>query len=103
MRVDTLYRAGLRLYPRDYRSRFGAEMRAAFEAAAGDARQGGTRRYLRVLAAEAGALTAGAVHEWVVKLISDPTARARTFPDCRYMRPVGLTRAEWAAGLDDAR
>jgi len=97
-----MYGAALRLYPVDYRARFGSEMRAAFEAAAQDMGRRGPREYLGFLAAEAAAVTLGAGREWVVKLLSDPTTRARTLPDCRRMRPAGVTRAEWAAGLDDA-
>ena len=102
MRVDRLYRAALRLYPADYRAPFGGEMQAAFEAAAQEMRRNGRRAYLGFLATEGAALTVGACREWLVKLVSDPTVRARTLPDCRLMRPVGVTRAEWAAGLDDA-
>ena len=102
MRVDRMYRALLRLYPADYVARFGGEMRAAFGAAAQEMRRNRGREYLGFLAAEAMALTAGACREWVAKLVSDPAARARILPDCRRMRPVGVTRAEWSAGLDDA-
>jgi len=101
MGVDELYRVALRLYPADYRMRFGREMRAAFAEAAGDARRRGGHAYLGLLAAEGLAAIAGAGREWLLKLASDPAARARTLPDCRRMRPVGVTRAEWAAGLDD--
>lgn len=102
MRVDRMYRAALRLYPADYLGRFAGEMRAAFAAAAQDVRRADRRRYFGFLAGEAVALITGACREWAVKLVSDPTARARMLPDCRRMRPVGVTRAEWAAGLDDA-
>src|SRR5262245_14657348 len=103
MRVDGWYRAALRVYPADYRIRFGREMRAAFADAARDERRRGSRAYLGLLAVEAVSVIAGAGREWIVKLASDPAARARTLPDCRLMRPVGVTRAEWAAGLDDVR
>jgi hypothetical protein len=101
MPIDRLYRAALRLYPADYRARFGREMRAAFEAAAHDARRRGSREYVAFVVAETMALTGGVCREWMVKLASDPAARARTLPDCRLMRPVGITRSEWIAGLDD--
>jgi len=101
MPFERIYRAALWLYPTDYRIRFGAEMRAAFEAAAHDASRHGRARYLSFVAAEGVAVTVGACREWIVKLVSDPTARARMLPDCRLMRPVGVTRSEWAAGLDD--
>jgi hypothetical protein len=102
MRIDQLYRASLNLYPTDYRVRFASEMRAAFEAAARDRRRnGGWVAYLAFLAAEASALAVSIGREWAAKLASDPTARARALPDRRYIRPVGVTRAEWTAGLED--
>ena len=101
MRVDRWYRAVLRIYPADYRMRFGREMRGAFAEAACDARRRGGHAYLGFLATEGLAAIVGAAREWVVKIVSDPTVRARTLPDCRRMRPVGVTWAEWAAGLDD--
>ena len=101
MRVDRIYCAVLRIYQTDYRVRFGGEMRAAFAAVARDVRRRGGRAYLGLLAAEALSVIAGAGREWVVKLVSDPATRARILPDCRRMRPVGVSRAEWAAGLDD--
>jgi len=36
----------------------------------------------------------------VAKLTSDRTIRGRRLPDCRMMRPPGVTRQQWAAGLD---
>jgi hypothetical protein len=101
MPFGRMYRAVLRLYPADYRVRFGGEMRAAFDEAAHDAHRHGTCEYISFVTTEGGALTVGACREWIIKLVSDPTARARTLPDCRLMRPVGITRSEWAAGLDD--
>ncbi len=103
MRANRIYRAAQQLYPEDYRMRFGGEMYAAFAAAARDARQGGTRGYVIFLMAEVLGLSVGACREWLVKLGADPTMRARILPDCRRMRPAGVTRAEWTAGLDDVR
>jgi len=101
MRVEWMYRASLRIYPADYRVRFGSEMRAAFADAERAARRCDGRAYLGLLASEAWSVIAGAGREWIVKLVADPVVRARVLPDCRLMRPVGVTRAEWAAGLDD--
>jgi len=50
---------------------------------------------------ELAALASGALREWIAKLLTDPVVRARALPDCRYMRPVGVTRPQWAAGLTD--
>jgi hypothetical protein len=81
------YIALLRLYPYDYRSRFAGEMLAAFDEVAGERR-----------VAELVGLIVGASVEWLHKLKSDRTRRARTLPDLRMMRPVGVTREEYFAG-----
>jgi hypothetical protein len=83
-----VFDALLALYPADYRVRFAAEMRATFAA-------DGRRVWVEI----AGLLRAIVV-EWTAKLTADTTARARHLPDCRKMRPAGVTRAEWARGLE---
>lgn len=88
------------LYPRDFRARFGREMSETFRATLAVARQAGWFTLTCVALAEAGSLFVGAGREWIVKLSSDPVRRARSLPDCSRMRPVGITRKEWAAGLD---
>jgi len=100
MTVDWIYAAALSLYPAGYRRRFGAEMRAAFAAAASECRSGGRAAVLRLLTREIAGLALAAGPQWLLALRMDPLSRARMLPDCRYMRPVGLTRAEWLAGLD---
>ena len=90
----------LGLYPRDFRARFGREMSEAFAAKLFVARQANWLTLVRVALAETGGLFIGAVREWIVKLSCDPASRARVLPDCRRMRPVGVTRQEWGAGLD---
>ena len=89
------------LYPADFRARFEAEVRATTVAALGSANNPWQR--VRCAVREVGGLAAGAVREWGVKLADDPLARARALPDCRLMRPIGVTRAEWAAGLSHIR
>jgi hypothetical protein len=101
MTARRLLPAALALYPPDFRVRFEAEMRATI-AQALDSSAGPLRR-AHVAISEAGGLLAGAVREWIVKLGSDPLERARRLPDCRLMRPVGITRAEWGAGLTQVR
>ncbi len=86
-----------RLYPADFRARFHVDMLTTL-ALALESIPHGTARALWVVRESAG-LAAGAVREWIAKLRTDPVVRARALPDCRYMRPVGVTRAEWAAGL----
>lgn len=98
--VHRLYAAALRIYPADYRQRFCHEMHAAFCAAADDRRASGVFAQFELVCVEIAALVVSATREWAVKAISDPIARARALPDCSRMRPVGITREEWASGLD---
>jgi len=91
----------LGLYPRDFRARFGREMSETFAARFFVARQASRLTLARVALGETGGLFIGAVREWMVKLSCDPVSRARVLPDCCRMRPVGVTRQEWGAGLDD--
>lgn len=78
------YRALLGLYPYDFRAEFGAEMLAAFKTV--DAERHG---------AELAGLLAGAAGEWIAKFTSDRSARARTLPDLRMMRPAGIPQEVW--------
>ena len=75
-------------YPADYRARFAAEMRAALAGVTRD------RVWLELTG-----LLRGLVVEWAAKLTADAAVRGRHLPDCRKMRPVGVTRAEWGRGL----
>lgn len=79
--MQRAYRALLRLYPYDYRGRFGAEMAATLNAA-------------RPLAELAGLLT-GAVREWIVKWTTPAWIRRRHLPDDRMMRPAGVSKQDW--------
>jgi hypothetical protein len=98
--IERLYAAALTLYPADYRLHFGAEMRTAFGEAVRDRRSGGRLAFFDFVIGETIALLIAALREQIAKLASDPLSRARALPDCRLMRRVGITRAEWAAGLD---
>ena len=100
MRIERAYEFALRLYPADYRARFAAEMLTAFEEAVADHHGVGTVASVRFALGELTALVSGAAVEWFAKLRSDGAARGRCLPDCRMMRPAGVTREEWAAGLD---
>ena len=84
MNAHRAYRFLLRLYPRDYRARFAAEMLAAFELAAEE------RRGLGFVLAELAGLLAGAGSEWIAKLTSDRSIRGRLLPDRLRMRPPGV-------------
>jgi len=88
--VGRVFDALLRLYPADYRARFAEEMRATL---AGADRDGSCA------CLELTGLLRGIVVEWTAKLTCDAAARGRHLPDCRKMRPIGVTRVEWARWL----
>jgi len=75
-------------------------MLTAFEEAVTDHHRVGTVASIRFAFAELTALISSIGAEWLAKLTSDQAARGRYPPDCRMMRPAGVTREEWAAGLD---
>jgi hypothetical protein len=89
-----VYRSALRLYPADYRLRFAAEMHATFREALAEHRQ-----RVRFTIAECGSVVLGAGREWLSKLTTDAATRGRRLPDCRMMRPAGVTPQDWAVGL----
>ncbi len=95
MACASVYRAALRLYPADYRLRFAGEMRTTFREALAERRW---RVWFTI--AECGSVVLGAGLEWISKLTTDAAVRGRRLPDCRVMRPVGVTSQEWAAGLE---
>jgi len=85
-----VYDVLLRCYPADYQVRFAAEMRTTFA----DVEREQGRRWL-----ELAGLAGGLAGEWWAKLTTDAAVRGRRLPDCRRMRPAGVTRAEWGRGL----
>jgi hypothetical protein len=97
MTMRRLFTWAVALYPADFRARFEIEMLSII----GGSYEMATSPTDRVacVVREAGGLIAGACREWIAKVVTDPVVRARRLPDCRLMRPVGVTRAEWAAGL----
>ena len=84
MNARRVYKALLRLYPRDYRAMFASEMLAAFEQAAAAQHSRG------FLLAELSSLLAGAASEWIAKLTTDDSVRGRLLPDRLLMRPPGV-------------
>ena len=90
-----LYGLALHLYPVDYRARFSREMAVTFRMALDEGRHPRS-----LLLTELSGVVLGAVREWLSKLTSDRAARGRSLPDCRQMRPAGVTPQEWAAGLE---
>ena len=96
--AERVYACVLHLYPADYRSRFSAEMQTTFRQVLGEGRV--ARAFAGIALAEIATLLCAVAGEWVAKLTSDRTIRGRRLPDCRMMRPPGVTREQWAAGLD---
>ena len=99
MRVERVYAVALRLYPADYRARFAAEMLATLRQAADDHCGDGAWASLRFAWTETASLVLGIGLEWIAKAASDRSSRGRYLPDCRRMRPPGVTARQWAAGL----
>ena len=75
-------------------------MLRTFEAAACDFRRMPTTAALRLVTRELGGLLSAIVFEWLAKLTTDVPTRFRALPDCRLMRPPGVTREEWVAGIE---
>ncbi len=88
----------LRLYPRDYKALFAAEMLSAFESAAEERRGHGWMVFVRFVMAESMGLMMGAGAEWIAKWSTSPSVRGRCLPDLRMMRPPGVPREVWFAG-----
>lgn len=95
MNGKRLYTALLHLYPHDYRARFAAEMLAAFGEGAEERRARGRAASAGFGLVELTSLLLGAGAEWWAKLTCDRSTRGRCLPDCRMMRPPGVTREEW--------
>lgn len=93
------YELLLRLYPRDFRASFTSEMLTAFDIAAGDRRTQGQSAYIRFALMELIGVVMGAGKEWLAKLSTDSSLRARSLPDRLMMRPPGVP---WEAYYGDA-
>ena len=95
MHCEAVYRALLRLFPKDYRSWFESEMLDAFERASGEQRAKSRFAYVRFVCVElAGLMLTGPV-EWIAKLTTSASVRARSVPDLRMMRPAGVPKEMW--------
>ena len=79
------YRALLRLYPRDHRTWFSAEMQSVFEEAAREHRSRGRAAYLRFAIVECAGLVIGSGMAWAAKLAGRAYAH-----DPRLDRPVRM-------------
>jgi hypothetical protein len=79
------YRTLVRLYPREHRTWFGAEMQSVFDEAAREQRSRGRAAYLRFALAECAGLVIGSGRAWAAKL----AGRAYVH-DHRLSRPVNM-------------
>ena len=95
MKAESVFRALLQLYPRDYRALFADEMSIAFIETAAE-RHGHAR--LGFAVREFCGLLFGASAEWIAKFSTDPAIRARTLPDRVKMRPAGVAWETYYAG-----
>jgi hypothetical protein len=98
--AERAYALALRLFPCDYRANLAAPMLATFEDSARELRRRPTRLIAFRFLAEFAELACAIAAEWFAKLTTDVATRARCLPDCRMMRPVGVMRHEWIAGVD---
>src|SRR5947209_5021188 len=88
VRMLRAYRLLLRLYPRDYRIWFAAEMLKAFEQSVAHRKGRAGTAFAMV---ELMSLLRGAASEWAAKLTTNPNVRGRSLPDVMLMRPPGVT------------
>ena len=99
MNSSRAYRTLLRLYPSDYRARFAAPMQYAFDREAEERRLLGGAVLLHFLLRELTGLVTGMAAEWIAKATTDRSIRGRSLPDIRMMRPPGVPRELWFAGM----
>jgi len=105
MELKRAYDILLRLYPRDYRALFAAEMLTAFEEAAEERRERGRAVFARFVLAELAGLVVGAGAEWSAKFTQDAcqsnisaSAKARWL--LLRMRPLGVSRDSFYKIID---
>src|SRR5205809_7199087 len=89
MNLKRTYAKLLRLYPKDYRFRFEAEMLETFDLALGDQRGSGI---LRFAVRELTACVRSAAAEWIAKFKTDVSTRSLHLPDLRMMHLPWLPR-----------
>ena len=97
------YSTLLRLYPYDYRSWFGAEMRRAFGEMVRDRLGRGRSAWMRLPVEQLTGIIEGAGAEWFAKLTTSKSVRGRCLPDLRMMRPAGVSREIWFARTGEIR
>ena len=88
MNPKRTYATLLRLYPKDYRYRFEAEMVETFDLSLKDQASG----TIRFAAHELTACIRGAAAEWIAKFKTDASTRSRHLSDLRMMHLPWLPR-----------
>jgi hypothetical protein len=96
--LTRLYMLLCKLYPRDYRVCFGAEMLNTFASAAQERRTQGAGMFTQLALTELLGLARGVAGEWIAKLATDSSVRGRCLPDVQKMRPTGVPRELWFTG-----
>lgn len=97
------YATLLRLYPRDFRASFAAEMLTAFERTAEEQHACGRAALARFAVTELAGLLISCGVEWVAKLTTDSSVRGRYLPDRLMMRPPGVAwEAHYGTALPSA-
>ena len=94
MNIQRVYRLLLRLYPGEYRERFGAEMTAVFDESARERRRQGWRAFVGFVLNELAGLVTGASDAWLNRV------PIRAVPDEQRMRFI-ISRMEYAIAHHD--
>ena len=107
MNIKRAYACLLRLYPRDHRAFFAAEMLATFEQAAKELRGNGWIAFISFIAAELIGLVTGVAAEWTARLAysiyhSNSYISGRCMADPGIMRPAGVARESYSAAQPGA-
>lgn len=95
MRVLTLYRRLLSLYPKDVLGIYGREMADDFERGVAAARGRGRVAQIRFVVRELSWLLCDATAERVATLYSHPSFRGRRLPNPGQVRPPNMSKKEW--------
>ncbi|HJT88845.1 MAG TPA: hypothetical protein VJ732_13340 [Bryobacteraceae bacterium] len=101
--MQYLYKALLRLYPKDLRAAFSAEMIEVFEQAAAEHRSRGRACYLRFAAKECAGLVGGAAFEWTARAAGRARRREAPAPAGTPSLPAEVAEAQRLVDVSVAR
>ena len=94
--MTLIYRALLRLYPREFRTVFAREMLSAFEDACSEYRQRGLCEFVRFGVSELAGLVVEAAAECVAKT-KHVVFHSRNSGDCGCLPDIARARPPWVA------